>query len=85
MLVTNNSNEVTFKISKKEKIVLNLVLEGLSSQQAADKLYITKKAIDFHLANIYKKLGVINRVQAIRKLEMLGVLDDICSDFKIAI
>lgn len=49
-----------------ETKVLELISEGLSSQEAAEKLEISKRTVDFHLANIYDKLQVKNRIQAFR-------------------
>lgn len=61
-------------LSSRELEVLSLILEGNSSKEAAKKLYLSKRTIDFHLARIYDKLGVSNRVQAIRRVSELGLL-----------
>lgn len=62
------------RLSKRELEVLQLISEGRSSQEAADRLYLSKKTINFHLDNIYRKLQVNNRMQAYRRALELGVI-----------
>jgi DNA-binding CsgD family transcriptional regulator len=52
-------------LTKREAEVLSLIAEGMSSQEVADKMYISKRTVDFFLANIYEKLQVHNRLQAV--------------------
>ena len=40
-----------------------LVASGLSNKQAADRLTVSAKAVEYHLANIYAKLGMSSRSQ----------------------
>lgn len=67
-------DEDTIKLTKREVEVLKLVIEGLSSKEVADMLYVSKRTVDFHLANIYDKLQVSNRVQAFRRAARLGLI-----------
>lgn len=62
------------RLTQKEVEVLTLIAQGNSSQEAADELVVSKRTIDFHLANIYQKLQVKNRVQAIRTATRLGLI-----------
>ncbi len=62
------------KLTKRELEVLSLVIEGKSSKDVADALYVSKRTVDFHLANIYDKLQVSNRVQAFRRATRLGLI-----------
>ena len=62
------------KLTKREIEVLTLVIEGKSSKEVADMLYVSKRTVDFHLANIYDKLQVSNRVQAFRRAARLGLI-----------
>lgn len=55
-------------LTNREKEVLSMISEGMSSQEVADKLCISKRTVDFHLGNIYEKFNVANRVQAVRRL-----------------
>jgi len=61
-------------LSKRELEVLRLFTEGLSNQEIADKLIISLGTVKAHSSNIYRKLDVRNRAQAVieaRKLKLL--------------
>lgn len=68
-------DERVIKLTKREIEVLSLVLEGKSSKEVAAALFCSKRTVDFHLARIYEKLRVSNRVQAMRRAAMLGLVD----------
>ena len=68
------TEEEAVKLTKREIEVLTLVIEGKSSKEVADMLYVSKRTVDFHLANIYDKLQVSNRVQAFRRAARLGLI-----------
>jgi DNA-binding CsgD family transcriptional regulator len=51
-------------LSPRELDVLALTARGLTNARAAAELDVTVHAIKFHLASIYRKLGVSNRTQA---------------------
>lgn len=55
--------------------VLSLISEGYSSRSVSEILTVSKRTIDFHLANVYDKLGVHNRVQALFVAGKLGLLN----------
>lgn len=67
--------ERVVRLTKREIEVLTLVLEGKSSREVATALYCSKRTVDFHLARIYEKLQVSNRVQAMRRATLLGLVD----------
>ena len=62
-------------LTKRELEVLVLVFDGKSSREAAAVLFCSKRTIDFHLARIYGKLQVSNRVQAMRRAAVLGLVN----------
>ena len=51
-------------LSPRETAVLEMVASGLTNTQAADRLGVSVHAVKFHLASIYRKLGVSNRTEA---------------------
>ncbi|OPY62210.1 MAG: Transcriptional regulatory protein DegU [Pelotomaculum sp. PtaU1.Bin065] len=51
--------------SRRELDVLNLLRQGLSNKGISDKLFISENTVKNHLQNIYEKLGVSNRTQAV--------------------
>ncbi len=52
-------------LSKKEKALLDALAEGLTNKQLAIRFEITTNTVKFHLSNIFDKLSVRNRAQAI--------------------
>ena len=56
------------ELSDRENEILNLVATGLHIKEAVDKLYISQLTVKCHLRNIYSKLHVTNKVEAINKL-----------------
>lgn len=58
--------------TERELEVLNLLLLGLNNQEISEKLFISNHTTKAHVASIYKKLGVSNRVQAAVKSIKLG-------------
>lgn len=71
----NEYNEIqSVKLTKREAEVLQRVIEGKSSKDVADELFVSKRTVDFHLANIYSKLAVTNRLQAFREATRRGLL-----------
>lgn len=69
-----DQNHRPVRLTKREVEVLSLIAQGFSSKEAADRLYVSKRTIDFHLGNIYEKLEVSNRVQAFRAATRLGLI-----------
>lgn len=61
-------------LSERELEVLRLVAEGLSNEEIAQRLVVSLPTIKFHTSNIYGKLGVRNRTEAVAKARGLGLL-----------
>ncbi|HEY69893.1 MAG TPA: tetratricopeptide repeat protein [Anaerolineae bacterium] len=61
-------------LSDREIEVLSLVAEGLTNQQIAQKLVLSLSTVKWHTSNIYGKLGVSNRSQAVARARSLGIL-----------
>ena len=55
-------------LSRREVEVLDLVVQGLSSEDVGAKLFVTEKTVKFHLTHVYIKLGVKSRAEAIVKV-----------------
>jgi DNA-binding NarL/FixJ family response regulator len=63
------------KLTRRELEILKLVSEGRSNRQVAELLWVTDQTVKFHLANVYRKLGVRSRFDAARWALEHGVLD----------
>lgn len=53
-------------LTRREWEILSLVVEGLSNQEVADRLFISEKTVKNHLSAIFRKIGVKSRSQAVR-------------------
>ncbi len=62
------------RLTAREFEILGLVADGHRSKDAADILFVSKRTVDFHIANVFRKLGVKNRLRAISAARRLGVL-----------
>ncbi len=61
-------------LSEREIEVLELIAEGLTNQEIADQLYLSLHTVKVHARNIYSKLAVKNRTQAVAQAKALGIL-----------
>ncbi|HYO78414.1 MAG TPA: LuxR C-terminal-related transcriptional regulator [Thermoanaerobaculia bacterium] len=61
-------------LSDRELEVLHLIASGASNSTAAQKLFVAPSTVKKHLENIYAKLGVNGRVQAIARARDLQLL-----------
>lgn len=62
------------ELSSRELEVLKLITAGHSNQEIADKLYLSLNTVKSHTNNIYTKLGVNRRTQAIEKARKLQIV-----------
>jgi NarL family two-component system response regulator LiaR len=53
------------ELTEREREVLALMVDGLSNQEIADRLFLSLGTVKFHAGNIYSKLGVDSRVAAV--------------------
>jgi DNA-binding CsgD family transcriptional regulator len=61
-------------ISKREHEVLELLAQGLSNQEIADKLFVSLNTIKTHTSNLFLKLQVSRRTQAIQRGKELRLI-----------
>jgi len=64
----------TLRISKREYEVLQLISKGFSNQEIADKLFISLPTVKTHSSNLFDKLDVQRRTQAIHKAKELKII-----------
>jgi DNA-binding CsgD family transcriptional regulator len=62
------------QISKRELEVLNLLATGKSNDEIAQTLFVSRNTIKTHIANLYQKLEVKRRTQAVEKAKSWGIL-----------
>jgi LuxR family maltose regulon positive regulatory protein len=65
---------IAASISARERDVMRLLIAGLTNRQIAAQLCVSESTVKAHLDNIYRKLGVNSRTQAIAQAQALKVL-----------
>ena len=61
-------------ISPREEEVLQLVVDGLGTNEIAERLFISQKTVKNHLASIYEKLDANDRTQAVLTAVRMGIV-----------
>jgi LuxR family maltose regulon positive regulatory protein len=61
-------------LSERERQVLQLIADGMANREIAETLFISLGTVKAHTSNIYGKLGVRSRTQAVAKARELGIL-----------
>lgn len=61
-------------LSDREREILGLIVQGLSNEQIADKLFVTRTTIRNHISHIYQKLHVHSKSQAVVKAIREGIV-----------
>ena len=61
-------------LSARELEILRLIADGLTNQEIADRLVLSLPTIKWHTGNLYGKLGVNSRTQAVAKARELSLL-----------
>lgn len=64
----------TFRLTRREREVLVIASEGLTAREIAERLGVRERTVTTHLARIYGKLGVGNRLAALRLAANSGLV-----------
>ena len=70
-----NSVKTATELSLREQEVLQLMGQGLSNRAIAERLFLSLATVKTHCSNIYQKLEVENRTQAVLKAQQSGLLE----------
>ncbi len=72
--VVQRAQPLVEPLSERELEVLQLIAAGLSNREIGQRLFIAPGTVKVHAANIYGKLGVHSRTQAVARANALGLL-----------
>ena len=62
MSSVDTTDPLDISLSAREIEIIQLVAEGLTNQEIADRLTISKRTVDNHVSNVFTKTGSKNRV-----------------------
>lgn len=72
--VLNEESLRSLGISKREHEVLELMAQGLSNQEIADRLFVSLNTVKTHTSSLFVKLDVKRRTQAVQKGKELNLI-----------
>lgn len=72
---TSQAQAKEMGLSQRELEVLEFIAEGYSNQEIAEKLFVSINTIKTHITNIYSKLDVRRRTQAVSKAKELKIIN----------
>lgn len=64
--MAGGESQTPVSLSERELQIIELVAAGLTNQEIAQKLEISKRTVDNHISNILNKTGTDNRVALVR-------------------
>jgi DNA-binding NarL/FixJ family response regulator len=56
-------------------MILKALASGLSNKQIAKEMWLAEQTVKFHLSNVYRKIGVGNRTDAVRYAYRRGLVE----------
>lgn len=66
-VLTSFKRSTDSPLTDREREILTLLCEGLTYRDIAEKLFVSGNTVQTHIKNIYKKLEVNSRAEAVRK------------------
>ena len=73
--LSDKKEDLVEPLSKRELEIMKLIADGLSNQDIAAELYLSKNTVKWHVKNIYGKLSVDNRAASIAQARSLNLID----------
>lgn len=67
---------VTDLLTENEKKVVYWLVQGLTNEQIAKKVFLCKQTVKYYLAKLYKKFGAINRINLVYILAQHVIKDE---------
>lgn len=72
--VLNAAKVEELGLTPRELEILNLIAEGLSTKQMAERLFVSENTVKTHCSRVFDKLGVNRRTQAVQVGKQLGLV-----------
>jgi DNA-binding NarL/FixJ family response regulator len=74
MEVFGRDEERAAPLSGREREVVVLIAAGATNREIAQRLYLSQHTVKEHTSAIYRKLGVRNRAEAVKRAQRLGII-----------
>jgi LuxR family transcriptional regulator, maltose regulon positive regulatory protein len=76
LVIDNPKEPPVERLTSRELDVLHLLARGYPDKKIAETLVITRETVHKHLKNIYQKMDVHSRIEAVVRAQALGLIDD---------
>jgi len=73
-IVAQVNGEIIEALTSREIEIMQLVAQGFSNREIAVRLHLSLSTIKVHIYNIFRKLNVNNRTQAVAKAQTLSII-----------
>lgn len=77
VLQSEKINEIPITLTQREREVLIFVQQGMTNKNIAVTLNLSQRSIEYTLTELFNKLRVSSRVEAVEKAKSLGILSKI--------
>ncbi|MCD4789104.1 MAG: helix-turn-helix transcriptional regulator, partial [Bacteroidales bacterium] len=67
--ITSKEFSIKYELTERETEVLHLISEGMPNADIGKKIFVSTNTVKYHIKNIYLKLDVKNRVEALNKIK----------------
>jgi len=71
---TTTNDDKASPLTSRQQEILPLLAEGMPNKRIADALSVTEGTVKQHLKELFRRLGVRNRTQAVKEAQRLGLL-----------
>lgn len=71
---TKKLPDFTDRFSQRELDIISCCAEGMSSKETAEKLFISKRTVDWHRSNIFSKLGIHSQLELVKYAVKKGIV-----------
>ena len=72
--ISNEKSALRLGLSRRELQILELIVEGKSNKEIAETIYLSLDTVKSHMKNVYQKLGVHSRSQAVKTAIQEGLV-----------
>src|SRR5580765_825586 len=76
---SDSGENLSEPLSEREQEILVCLADGLSNQEIANKLFLAEQTVRWYNSQIYSKLSVSSRQEAIERAQVLGLLREVSS------
>ncbi len=73
-VVTPSEQNIVEQLTYREQEILQCIADGLSNKEIANNLFISEPTVKWHIRQVYRKLGVRSRVQAVIRARELDLI-----------